>query len=178
MNTFHIVSSLLAFSVALGLPAFLNAQSVAVLGHDTAHVVLAEKSPGAGDGLRSDPGTIGKFFATNDRPYNPVVTAGMPGSWSQAQVWVRQRGGPFQLKGKGGATEIQWQWEIPATWTWISYGTHTRENLGESFLFIRSDKLAPDGGIDVIILLRDEAVPTAAELDLLARQVVSEAEAR
>jgi hypothetical protein len=143
---------------------------------DSTHVLLAAKAVSSDDGLRSDPGAIGEFFATSTRAYNPIIQADLPAAWESATIWVRQRGGPFQLKGNGGATELQWSWDMPTTWTWVSYGTHDRAALTAKFLIIRSDQLAPDAGIDAVVLLRDEGlVPAPAELDLLAKQAATQA---
>ncbi len=169
----HLTALLLGLAAVLS-PATRAASPGLVLAPDAYSVTLAAKSPGAGDSLRSDPGTFGEFFATNDRPYNPIVTSTLPAGWTSAQVWVRQRGGPFQLKGNGGASELQWNWSSPPTWTWVDYGTYTREQLTEKFLFIRSDTLAPDAGIDAVVLIRDEARPTSADLDLVTKQAAAD----
>lgn len=154
-------------ALALGaVPAFAQL----VLAPDSAKVYIGAEAAASGDGLRTDPGTIGEYFATNPRAYNPVVRCQLPAGWEGAQVWVRQRGGPFQLKGNGGGSELRWVWDAPATWQWRDYGYHTREALTETFLIIRSDNLAPDGGIDAVVLLRDEVQPRPEELDLLAKQ--------
>lgn len=141
-----------------------------VLAPDSSKVYLGAEASASGDGLRSDPGTIGAFFATNSRPYNPIITLELPKGWEGAQVWVRQRGGPFRLKGNGGTSDLRWFWDIPAVWQWADYGYHTREALSDKFLIIRSDTLPPDAGIDAVVLLREETQPKPAELDLLAKQ--------
>ena len=167
---------LYSFALSIALAAVSASSSSAqglVLTAENTHVILAAKFPGSGDGLRSDPGTIGEFYATNNRAYNPVVKGNLPDGWAQAQIWVRQRGGPFQLKGNGGGSELLWNWDSPATWTWQSYGSHSRDQLTSNFLFIRSDNLAFDAGIDVVILIRDEGEPRSADLDLMAKQAAA-----
>lgn len=164
MKTHNTSLLVLALTLYLINPGSTFASDLVLTSENTS-VTLAMTSPGAGDGLVDDAEAFGGKFATNSRPYHPVVRVKLPEGWESAQVWVRQRGGPFQLKGNGGGSEILWVWVAPDTWTWVSYETHTRSALTENFLFIRSDSLAPDGGIDAVVLISEDRRPRQSELN-------------
>ena len=169
----RLLLTLAVLFAALSSVSRADAPAFALTAANT-HVTLAISSPGAGDSLRPDPTAFGGSFATNDRPYNPVVTASLPSGWTAAQVWVHQRGGPFQLKGNGGGSELQWVWDQPATWTWVNYGTFTRAQLSDNFLFIRADKLAADAGIDAVVVVAGDTKPAPADLDVLTKQAAAD----
>jgi hypothetical protein len=167
----------LGLVAASGLASSARAQGAGVpLDADTCRIFLADQSTANGARLLVDGGTIGKYYAAHTQPYHPLVRVSVPAEWDGATVWVRQRGGPFQIKGDNGKIELDWKWDAPTAWQWKRYGTYSREQLTTTFIIIRSDTLAPDGGIDAIALLREDLPVAEADFDLLARQTAAAAQ--
>jgi lysophospholipase L1-like esterase len=129
------------------------------------HLFEAESIPGAGDAVRQDASARGGAYATNPRPWNPVVKADIPAELTgqSITVWARVRGGPFQLKGTPGGkqADLKWHYAKPADWEWVSFGAHSRAQLGDALLIIRADKLDDNGGIDALVLASSPAFDPA-----------------
>ncbi|MBC8009061.1 MAG: alpha-L-arabinofuranosidase [Burkholderiales bacterium] len=121
------------------------------------NLIEAETILGTGDGLRADPTASGAAYAANPRDWNPVVIGTLPSTYTRLTLWALVRGGPFQLKGlvNGQQKELRWDRTKPATWAWVSFGAHDRSALGDKFLIISGQGLAPDSGIDALILSDD-----------------------
>lgn len=129
-------------------------------------IIEAEKVPGAGDVERSDASARGGYYASNDRTWNPVVSSKIPPAMQSVTVWARVRGGPFQLKGvtPTGQVELKWIYDKPANWTWVNFGTYTRDKIGDEFVIIRGSNISADAGIDTLLLSPTQSFdPTTLE---------------
>jgi hypothetical protein len=117
-------------------------------------VTEAEEIPGSGDSVVEDPNASGGRYAFNPRAYNPVVKVPVPAGQGAVTLWIRVRGGPFQLKAErdGVQKELRWLWDKPTAWTWISFGRFQRTDLGTSMIIIRGEQMPPGSGIDTVIV--------------------------
>jgi beta-glucosidase len=148
-------------AVAMTLPtrllfvaaSVLVAALLAATLHAGVRVLEAETIPGAGDSVRQDPSARAGAYATNPRPWNPVIKAPVTADAAALTVWARLRGGPFQLKGTpaGKQADLKWHYDRPDEWTWVNFGTYERARLGEQILIIRGANLIDDGGIDTVV---------------------------
>ncbi len=121
---------------------------------DPAPVVLVAGSTGGDVELKEDAGALNGTYAHQGKDYNPVAFAAVPKDGTSFTIWIRHRGGPFQLKGTPGGQqkEIVWIWEKPTEFTWTSFGTHTKDELGDSVVIITAGQPAADSGIDAVLV--------------------------
>ena len=105
---------------------FLVGVAVApLLAAEAKNDVEAEAS-GAGTRI-TDPLASGGAATQSDRAWEPLIRMPAPPATLGGEValWVRQRGGPLQVKttDQGGAQHEQpWSWSSPAVWTWSRMG--------------------------------------------------------
>ena len=129
------------------------AGTLCIVGHAVAQMIEAETAPAAGV-VKHDPDAHGgEYVAGTD--WNPLFRGTPPAARERITVWTRFRGTRVCLKsvdGFGQQTELRWIFKSPSAWTWESFGTFTRAQLGESFLIIRSPGGAENAGLDSVAL--------------------------
>jgi hypothetical protein len=142
------IAGILFLNILLGDLAALHSFA------DPVPVVFSAGSMGGDVELKEDPKALNGTFAHQGKDYNPVVAVSLPKDGTTFTVWIRHRGGPFQLKGTPGGQqkEIQWIWDKPTEFTWTSFGTHNRDELGDSFVIITAAKPDGDSGIDAVLI--------------------------
>ncbi len=135
-------------------------------------VLLTAGSTGGDVELKEDAGALNGTFAHQGKDYNPVVLADIPKDGTTFTIWIRHRGGPFELKGTPGGQqkEILWIWDKPTAFTWTSFGMHTKDELGDSVVIITGGQPAADSGVDAILIDPSNAFdPTSAKKEDLLK---------
>ncbi len=129
----------LVFAVVLVL-AGSQAELVAAVPPVSAPLIEAE-STGTGQ-IVAMAECSGGQAVTATRAWEPLLRIGPPpAAWGEASLWIRQRGGPVQVKGMVGDTQtaFAWQWARPATWEWRECGPFPRATVADGALVIRGD---------------------------------------
>ena len=121
---------------------------------DPTPLVLVAGSTGGDVELKEAAGALNGSFAHQGKDYNPVAAVALPKEGTAFTIWIRHRGGPFELKGtpNGQQREILWIWDKPTEFTWTSFGAHTRDELGDSIVIITAAGPADDSGVDAVLI--------------------------
>jgi len=94
---------------------------------------------------------------TAAKAWEPLLHMGPPpADMAEVCLWIRQRGGPLQVKGVVGATQnaFAWQWARPTAWEWREYGPFPRAQVADGAIVIRGDRQeGDDPGIDAAVWL-------------------------
>ncbi|MDX6766125.1 MAG: hypothetical protein SFU85_04995 [Candidatus Methylacidiphilales bacterium] len=121
----------------------------------------AESKPYNGDvQVLAEEGASGGSYLSTQKPYGPLLIADVPEGILPVTVWVRARGHAVCLKALAEdktQKELKWVFQMPPQWTWRSFGTYDRSQIGKRVLIIRSDKGTEDAGLDVLIFSEDPA---------------------
>ena len=98
--------------------------------------------------------------------WQPIFSAMLPDKGENFKIWIRYHGSAVQLKGvnKAGAQkELAWIWAAPTEWTWASFGTFNRSQIGERVLVIRGQAPTPTY-IDALVLSPEDTFNPSIEL--------------
>lgn len=121
--------------------------------------VEAEDERANGDVIvRDQPGCFGGSYATTGRDWNPVFSCNVPEESGNYRIFVRARGYNMILKAMdeaGAQHQLKAVFQVPATWSWIDFGSFSREQLRRNLWLIRSAGGSQDAGIDAVILTTD-----------------------
>lgn len=103
---------------------------------------------------KADEKALGGTYVASERDWNPLINHAIPDSGEEFAVWARFRGVKLCLKAvtDDGQKELKWIYEVPTEWTWKTFGTFSREQLGSGFLIIQSAHGDADAGLDAVIL--------------------------
>jgi len=132
----------------LFLPAIIG---TFLAGAAMANITEAEFSPG-NSSIKAESEARGGNYTTA-KGWNPLFVGNLPPEGDTFTVWARFRGTRLCLKSvdeSGAQTELKWIFKSPETWTWESFGTFTRAQLGERFLIIRNPEGAENAGLDAV----------------------------
>ena len=148
--------------------------TVAAYADPAAPILLTAGSTGGDIELKEAQGALNGTFAHQGKDYNPVASIPLPKDGTSFTIWIRHRGGPFQLKGTPGGQqkEILWIWDKPTEFTWTSFGSHTKDELGDSIVIITAAKPDDDSGVDAILIDPTNSFdPTTAKKEDLLKLV-------
>ncbi len=117
----------------------------------------------------------GGKYVHREGDYQPLILASVPSRHGDSlTVWVRYRGVGVQLKGvdpDGKQRELPWLYDRPRKFTWASFGTFTRSQLGSKILLICAPGGNGNSGVDAIVFAGEKdfdpktalpAIPAAA----------------
>ncbi len=118
--------------------------------------------------VKKDAEALGGEYVFQPQDYYPLFTQPVPEKGNTFTIWARGRGHGICLKTKsddGKQRELKWLFKWPAEeWTWRTFGTWHREDLGEAIVFIRQPNAEPGAGLDAIVISNDpEYVPPGAD---------------
>ncbi|HEY3333517.1 MAG TPA: hypothetical protein VGK19_26025 [Capsulimonadaceae bacterium] len=129
-------------------------------------VLLAEAEDTPGVQVDVDTNASGGKVATGTKAYQVLLTADVPRGADSVVVWVRYRSAPMQLKtalASGEVKELNWQWEQPAGFKWVSFGRHAVGSLGKSVSIMCGPPSSPTCAVDALVFAKDDAFnPDAA----------------
>lgn len=157
---------------------------VAIQIKPTQGVLIESESAPQGE-IATDTQALGGRYTYRDGDYQPVFRADLPvlpagtanADAIEYTIWVRARGISLQLKGTdkdGKQSELQWIYDRPTSWKWISFGRFTRAKLGASLLMIRAPRgdtsktLDKNSGVDAVILATDKDFDPSRDLAMTA----------
>ena len=110
--------------------------------------------------VKADPEASGGKYVGRDGAYQPLLIGDMPtGAGDSFVLWARLRGVAVQLKGiaaDGGQHEFGWVWDKPAQWKWVSFGRHTRSELGTKILLLQGPDAQSDAGLDAVVFAAED----------------------
>ena len=114
----------------------------------------AETLPGKSGVVAPSDEASAQKYVTATKPWGALVVADVPDGDSFS-VWARYRSMPLCLKrlpaDGGKSVELKWLHATPEAWTWASFGTFTREELGQRILIMRGRGGQETGGIDALM---------------------------
>jgi len=121
---------------------------------DPTPILYTAGSTGGDVELKEAAGALNGTFAHQSKDYNPVAAVALPKDGNAFTIWIRHRGGPFQLKGTPGGQqkELVWIWDKPTEFTWTSFGVQARDHLGDSIVIITAAKPDDDSGVDAVLI--------------------------
>ena len=120
-------------------------------------LVEAETAPSGA--VKADPDASGGRYVSQNGAYQPMIVTALPTEGDAFTIWARVRGVALQLKGiyaDGSQHELNWEWDKPAAWKWVSFGRHTRAELGAKLLLMRAPDAASNAGLDAVVLTADD----------------------
>ena len=160
-------------SFQLSMPIFRIILSVAFLfpmGTQAASTyTLVEAETHAQGMVEQDVTASGGAFVEQTKPYQPMVITSLPKMGASWVIWARIKDVTLQLKGvgaDGAQKELNWEWEQPDEWKWVSFGRHTRAELGTQALVIRGQSAGTHPGLDAIVFAEDDAFNPNRELPI------------
>ena len=110
--------------------------------------------------VKPDPEASGGKYVGRDGAYQPLLISDMPpGAGDSFVLWARLRGAAVQLKGvaaDGTQHEFGWAWDKPAQWKWVSFGRHTRTELGAKILLMQGPDARSDAGLDAVVFAAED----------------------
>ena len=109
--------------------------------------------------VKADSGASGGRYVSQDGAYQLMIVTPLPAEGDAFTVWARVRGVAMQLKGvyaDGSQHELNWEWDKPNGWKWVSFGKHTRAELGAKLLLMRAPDAAPNAGLDAVVITTDD----------------------
>ena len=129
------------------------------LAHAAPGYALIEAETAPSGAVKADPDASGGRYVFQDGAYQPMIVTALPTEGDEFTVWARVRGVALQLKGiyaDGSQHELNWEWDKPTQWKWVSFGRHTRAELGAKLLLMRAPDAAPNAGLDAVVLTTDD----------------------
>ncbi len=121
---------------------------------------LMEAEASASGTVKADPDASGGKYVAQEGAYQPLILTTLPPSGDSFVVWARVRGVAVQLKGiaaDGSQHDLNWVWDKPQEWQWVSFGRHTRAEMGAKFLLMRAPDAAPEAGLDAVVLATEDS---------------------
>jgi hypothetical protein len=114
--------------------------------------------PGGAE-IQAEADALGGSYVAQPNDYRPLFTASVPAGGESFTIWARGRGHGICLKSKsadGKQRELKWLFNWPVDqWTWRSFGTFRRDELGEAIVLIRQPNGEPGAGLDAVVISAD-----------------------
>jgi len=110
--------------------------------------------------VMSDKDAIGGSYVTQSSAWQPMIICPLPATGDSWVIWARVRDVSMQLKAvasDGTQTALNWEWQQPEDWTWVSFGRHTRTELGAQVLLMRGSTAGTSPGLDAIVFANDDS---------------------
>lgn len=157
-----LTASLLPLRAQMEPPKVPQKDTVARFGADVIDGLTVRKVR-----LIEDSDAITGIYASADRDYLVVGKAPLPEEGDPLSIWIRYRSLAIQMKtdlgeGDGKLFEFPWSWRRNANaFGWRKVGVFPRSELGSEVFFMGDNNLAPESGLDAIVITADESwVPT------------------
>jgi xylan 1,4-beta-xylosidase len=107
-----------------------------------------------------DKEAYGGHYVQQFGAYQPMFSCPLPATGDSWVIWARFKDVNLQIKGlaaDGTQKEFNWEWQQPDEWSWVSFGRHTRAELGTGILLMRGPTAGSTPGLDAVVFANDDS---------------------